>query len=288
MLNVDFTTGTVTTVGASDGNTTNDMTIDINTIKANRKLGATLIAPSDEDTTKELAPEHASMPIKSMDDIYAISNWYLEQERYRDNMLFVCGINFGLRVSDLLTLRFCDLIDDTLTFRTTFPIFEKKTRNTRKVKKNRYISINDAVIDAVTLYLENTPGVKLSDYMFRCEGNRCTANKPMHRNSVERILKEAGAALGLPYHIATHTLRKTFGYHQMAMSGNDPRKLLLLQKIFGHSSSAQTLQYIGITSEEIEDAYLHLNLCQRGNAPVLIDSTIGESEDAATMSNAAV
>ena len=46
----------------------------------------------------------------------------------------------------------------------------------------------------------------------------------------------------------------------MVMSGNDPRKLLLLQKMFGHSSAAQTLDYIGITSEEIDDAYRNLNL----------------------------
>ena len=46
----------------------------------------------------------------------------------------------------------------------------------------------------------------------------------------------------------------------MVMSNNDSRKLLLLQKMMNHSSPAQTLDYIGITSEEIEDAYKRLNL----------------------------
>lgn len=97
--------------------------------------------------------------------------------------------------------------------------------------------------------------------MFRSESNRgCNENKPMSRMSVDRILKEVCQTLGIKAKVATHTLRKTFGYHQMVMSGNDPRKLLLLQKIFGHSSSMQTLEYIGITQEEIEDAYLGLNL----------------------------
>ena len=59
---------------------------------------------------------------------------------------------------------------------------------------------------------------------------------------------------------ATHTLRKTFGYHIMKQSGNDPRTLLLLQQIFGHSSSAITLRYIGFTEEEIDDTYKKLNL----------------------------
>ena len=66
--------------------------------------------------------------------------------------------------------------------------------------------------------------------------------------------------LRLNIKLATHSLRKTFGYHQMMMSNNDPGKLLILQKMFGHSSSVVTLDYIGLTGEEIEDSYLNLNL----------------------------
>ena len=62
----------------------------------------------------------------------------------------------------------------------------------------------------------------------------------------------------------------------MLISNNDPRKLLLLQKMFGHSTSAQTLDYIGITGEEIEAAYMELNLGAR-RKPYLVDSTIGET-----------
>ena len=71
-------------------------------------------------------------------------------------------------------------------------------------------------------------------------------------------------------------MRKTFAYHQMVMSGNDPRKLLLLQKMFGHSSAGQTLDYIGITGEEIEKAYEDLNL--GSGKHYLIDSTLRERE----------
>lgn len=243
-----------------------------------RVLRDGLISPSVEDTSCQIAGEHTSEPIKRVEDIQAISNWFLTRKRYRDNMLFIVGINFGLRISDLLTLRFSNLIDDEYNFKISFPLLEKKTANTRKTMKNRYITINDAVIEAVTLYLENTPNVRLSDYMFRGESNRCGGeNKPMHRNSVERILKEVTDALDLNIHVATHTLRKTFAYHQMVSSGNDPRKLLLLQKTFGHSTSAQTLDYIGITKEEIEKSYLDLNLGLKDNNYDL--SLLGESND---------
>lgn len=254
-------------------------TIDVSTVQRNlRKLKAGLISPAVDEFQRQTVDEHAADPIKDMKDIFRISEFLVNQRRYRDNMLFIVGINFGLRVSDLLVLRFSDLINPDCSFRDSFAIIEKKTSTTRKTMKNRYISINAAVVEAVTLYLENTAGVRLSDYLFRSESNRgSNQNKPIHRNSVDRILKGIGDDLDLKAHMSTHTLRKTFGYHQMVMSGNDPRKLLLLQKIFGHSTSAMTLDYIGITTEEIEDAYRNLNLGSK-EFNYLVDTNVYEKE----------
>lgn len=247
-----------------------DEAINVGSLRQNsRKLKAGLIAPSTNTVDEELAAEHTSEPIKNIEDINRITQYLIEQERWRDNMLFIVGINLGLRVSDLLRLRFSHMINENFTFKDRFPLLEKKTRNTRKTKRNRYLTINNAVVDAVTLYLEHTPGVKLSDYMFRSEstggnynadnqGNK--ENMPLSRSSVDRILKGIAKDLDLNCKMSTHTLRKTFAYHQMVMSGNSTRKLLVLQKMFGHSSATQTLDYIGITRDEIEDAYRNLNL----------------------------
>lgn len=259
--------------------TNSDDTINLATLRqSERQIQAGLIAPSVDVVHTELAPEHAADPIKSVDDINRISKYLIDNKRYRDNMLFIVGINFGLRVSDLRSLRFCNIINDNCTFKDSFPVFEKKTRNTRSRKKNRYITINTAVVEAVTLYLENTPDVHMSDYMFRSiSNNGRSKNEPLSIKSIDRTLKSIAEDLSLTAKISTHSLRKTFGYHQMMMSGNDSRKLLLLQKIFGHSSAAQTLDYIGITNEEIEDAYLKLNLGSKQHN-YLIDSSIVEQE----------
>ncbi len=126
-------------------------------------------------------------------------------------MLFIVGINFGLRVSDLRSLRFSDLIGDNFAFRDRFAILKQKTKDTRKRRRNRYITINTAVVEAVTLYLENTPGVKLSDFMFRSESNNGKReNKPLHRVTIDNILKGIAADLGLGNRMSTHSLRKTF------------------------------------------------------------------------------
>ena len=276
MRGFDSTMGNIISINFNDLKNCNEQKfIDHQKIESSRRrLEYGVIQPAEEQIQIEIANEHTSEPIKSLDDINRISRYLIDNGRYRDNMLFIVGINFGLRISDLLQLRFTQLINDDFSFKTTFPILEKKTRNTRKVQRNRYISINDAVMDAVTLYLKHTH-CKLDDYLFRSESNRgSNQNKPMTRMSADRILKGIANDLSLENKMATHSLRKTFAYHQMVMSNNDPRKLLLLQKMFGHSSAAQTLDYIGITGEEIEDAYMKLNLGSQKH--YLIDSRIEE------------
>lgn len=233
----------------------------------NRQIKEGLIQPAKERVVCEIAPEHAAEPIKCLDDIKKISEYLLEQGRYRDYMLFIVGINFGLRVSDLRMLRFSNLINDNFTFRDSFPVFEKKTRNTRKKKKNRHITINNAVMDAVTLYLENHDGVSLSDYMFRSESNNgSNVNQPIAIRTIDRILKEIAVDLELNVKMSTHTLRKTFCYWVMVKGHNDPRRLLLLQRMLNHSTPAQTLDYIGLTDEEMADAYNSLNLGVKNDA----------------------
>ena len=104
--------------------------------------------------------------IHSERDIRAVSDWYVAQERYRDNMLFVCGINLGLRVIDLLGLKFAHFIDDDLKFRPSFTIAEKKTK--------KFITkyVNPAIEAAITLYLRHTPGIHLDDYLFQSDRSR--------------------------------------------------------------------------------------------------------------------
>lgn len=241
---------------------------------SDRGVSPDMITPPKEYYEEPFAVDHTSEPIKDLNDILKVSRFLIENERWRDNMLFIVGINFGLRVSDLRQLRFSDIIDENLKFKDTFPVFEIKTRNTRKRKRNRYITINNAVCDAVSLYLEHTDDVSLSDFMFRSMSNRGrNNNRPLSLMSVDRILKGIAKDCNLGIKMSTHSLRKTFAYHQMLESNNDPRKLLLLQKMLGHATMSQTLDYIGLTQEEIHDAYLSTNL---GDLDSVFDSDLEE------------
>lgn len=247
----------------------------------NPRLDSALITthtPTSAPPPQELAAEHSAQAIKDHNQILKISEHLIQNQRYRDNMLFIVGINSGLRASDLRTLRFSNFINPNLTFKDQFPLFEQKTRNTRKRKTNRYITINTATQQAITLFLENTPNVNLYDYMFENHSNN-SKGEPISVRSMNRILKNIASEVGLNSRTSTHTLRKTFCYHQMMMDSNSSRKLLLLQKMLGHSSSAQTLDYIGITEEEIHQAYLDLNLGSNTHNYLVVGEIVETSDD---------
>ena len=55
----------------------------------------------------------------------------------------------------------------------------------------------------------------------------------------------------------SHTLRKTWGYHQR-MHNN--AQLPVLMDAFGHTTQRQTLQYLGIEEKEIAELYEQLEL----------------------------
>ena len=213
---------------------------------------------------------HSADPIKDPDDLNRISEHLVATGRYRDNLLFVAGINFGLRCGDLVRLKIGHLVywdkeREQLFPNRSFTIIEEKT------ERRRTLYINEAVAKATALYIQQLASknarheVDLNNYLFRSQSNRSTSDQPMAVRSVERLLKEIiNEELGIDVHASTHCLRKTFGYH-MAMSAPDrSRAVSFLQHIFGHSTSTYTLLYIGITDEEIEASYNRLNLAQAG------------------------
>lgn len=223
-----------------------------------------------DDTVKprKRAPE----AIKNPDDIQKLSDYFIVNEKWRDNMLFICGINFGLRCGDLLKLTFGRIITMSTgkpTFKEKFEIIEEKT------KKRRVVGINAAVRKAVCLYLKHSNQKYGSDYMFVSECNKESNKepKPLRVGSVERILKAAAAATGVDLIIATHTLRKTFAYHMIMQAPDRSRAIDILQKILGHDSQSDTLLYAGITDSEIRDMYQNINLGYGHSELIALDGT---------------
>lgn len=157
---------------------------------------------------------------------------------YRDFMLFLVGINTGLRISDLLKLIVKDVKNKTHII--------LKEQKTGKIKK---FFINSQLREGIDKYIQ---GMEDKECLFKSQkGN----NKPISRVQAYRILNNASEKIGLK-EIGTHTLRKTFGYWHYQQY----KDIALLQELFNHSAPSITLRYIGINQDimdrTIEDFYL--------------------------------
>ncbi|SPF53465.1 putative integrase/recombinase YoeC [Candidatus Desulfosporosinus infrequens] len=181
-------------------------------------------------------------PIRDRKKIEAIKK-ILRGSNLRDYVLFTLGINFGLRVSDLLNLKVSDVLDEKGRVRDRITVREKKTGKTKT------FPFSDIVIKALKEYLVDT----LSE---RALFPSRKGGGPITRQQAYRIINDAAKMVGIKGKIGTHTLRKTFGYHAY-MSGVDVTRI---QSLLNHSSPKETLRYIGITQDELDDVYLNLNL----------------------------
>jgi integrase len=191
-------------------------------------------------------------PFKNKKDIERIKQYTLGKDSKRDYMLFVVGINIGLRAGDLLSLKCTDVLDNGKV-KDSITIIEEKTLHTRKTIQKRVMEINDSAKKAIQLYLDSINNEYDEDtYLFQSR----KGNEALTVGSAHKIIKTIARELNIKGNYGTHSLRKTFGYH-LYINGVP---LETIQKIFGHSTQAMTLKYIGITKEVIKSVYLNLNL----------------------------
>jgi integrase len=192
-------------------------------------------------------------PIRDRKKIAQIKNQLEGAGRYRDLLLFVVGINSALRISDLLTLRIGQVVDDNGEMRQTFAIKEEK-RGKRNV-----VTINISIRDALTKFLAAYPGIvkdpnhylffstKRADYDF---------TRSITRERAWQLVSAMCRSVGLFGNYGTHTLRKTWGYH--ARKHGVPMEIIM-EKL-NHTSFAFTKRYLGITDDELKEAAEGLNL----------------------------
>jgi len=168
------------------------------------------------------------------------------QKLERDNfyswsLLIKTGCYTGLRISDLLNLRWEQLLDKEVLI-----VKEVKTGKLRRIKLNT---------ELLTLVhrLFNKLGIQdVSEYLFL---NRKTC-KVFSRQYINRKLKVFRFKYRLNINnFSTHTLRKTFGRHIWENSGYSEKAITLLSDIFNHSSYRITRRYLGINDDDIDGVY---------------------------------
>ena len=158
---------------------------------------------------------------------------YLEGTNYRNYIMFLIGIDTGLRISDILRLRVRDVTGSHISIR------EKKTG------KQKRILITSELKEKLAPYIEGKPP---NEFLIK---SREGLNRPITREMAYKIIRAVGDEFGIS-ELGCHSLRKTFGYIFYNKTTN--KDIALLMNYFNHSSQQETLRYIGMAQDTMDMA----------------------------------
>lgn len=192
-------------------------------------------------------------PIRDLDVLQTCYDIAREHDRHKRKdeisweLLLVVGFNTSLRVSDLTRFRVKELRGQDYA-----QIQAKKTG------KEARILINPAARREINRLLA---GRKAEEYAFlsRVKDARTHKARPITRQRAYQIMNIIARRAGIQERIGCHTLRKTFGYHYYKMTGD----VVSLQRILCHTSQRETLLYIGVVQEEIDESLMKFKLVGR-------------------------
>lgn len=163
----------------------------------------------------------------------------LLQDNPRNYALFTIGINTAFRAGDLLSIKVKHVRN--LTIGDDLVLKEEKTGKLRRV------TINEPTSEALRSLLLSRD-FDDEDYIF--EGKRGLISV----STVNHMVKSWCKDVGLKGNYGSHTLRKTWGYHQRVTFKTD---LPILTEAFNHATQRQTLTYLCIQPEEHKTVYMN-------------------------------
>ena len=170
-----------------------------------------------------------------IDIITAIKSGFCHAGReYKPNDRIAAALtleaNLGMRISDILHLRFCDIIKDGDRYRLN--ISEIKTG------KERIFTVPEEIrefIDRYRIRKRMSEQQRLFD---------------MSERQIQKYLKAACDYLGIDG-VSTHSFRKYFATQIYINNGYN---IELVRQLLQHSSTAVTQKYIGIQQKQVETA----------------------------------
>ena len=160
---------------------------------------------------------------------------------YKMSLLVALGCFTGLRISDILALRWKQILHVS-----EFTITEKKTGKQRTLRLNPQLQRHIA-----ECYEQINPIGTSAPILVSQKGTIFTIQR------INVMLKDVKKKYRLRVgNFSCHSLRKTFGRQVYTMSGDNAELALVkLMELFNHSSIAITKRYLGLRQEEILETY---------------------------------
>jgi integrase len=180
--------------------------------------------------------------VKDLDTVKLIS--HLLEIRFSKQMSQVWGIglNLALRISDLLSIKFSDILDDRLIIK------ESKTGKQANIKLNTKVQL---MINQMQLDHPNHV------FLFQSYLSQHSINslpKPLTRRAVSQAFAEVGKEVKVK--LGTHSMRKTRGF----MMYNKTKDIAKVMNMLRHGSVGVTLRYIGITQSDVDQDFVDLEI----------------------------
>ena len=160
---------------------------------------------------------------------------------YKISLLIALGCFTGLRISDILALRWKQILNTS-----EFTVIEKKTNKVRTIRINAQFGQH-----IKECYEQIKPIGINSPILVSQKGTVFTIQR------INVILKEVKRKYKLKIkNFSCHSLRKTFGRQVYNMnSDNSELALVKLMELFNHSSVTITKRYLGLRQEELLNTY---------------------------------
>ncbi len=162
-------------------------------------------------------------------------------------LLISVGVFTGLRVSDLLQLKFNQFVGTDF-----LDIIEKKTKKDRRIKINTDLKVIIERIKIKMIVTDDDQFIFINKY----------GTKPIDKSYVNVKLKELLKKydINLEGNVSSHMFRKTLGNRALKLNNYSNESIILLMELFNHSSPITTKRYLGVRSSEIESIYDSLKL----------------------------
>ena len=189
-------------------------------------------------------------PIRDLDMLNKCFDIAREHDAHRKTgevcweLILLVGLNTSLRVSDFRRFKVSDLRGR-----------DYAQMQAKKTGKEARILINPAARKQINRLLA---GRKPDEYIFQSRQKDAVTHKtrPISRQRCYQIINGIAKKAGIEERIGCHTLRKTFGYHYYQTTGD----VVSLQRILGHSFQRETLVYIGVVQENIDESMMKMTM----------------------------
>lgn len=173
------------------------------------------------------------------DDMKKLVRWLETDGEHRFALMIALGSTTGFRISDLLTLRWIDILDQ-----------EGLSIEEQKTGKQRYMPIATETQRIIANAYKASEYPEINELVFT--GKRAKgAFSVQYVNRKLKIIKST-YPFRMKGQFSTHSLRKTFGKRYFDLANDKGRALIKLSKILNHSSPEVTREYIGLEAREFE------------------------------------